>query len=297
MMQPFTIVDTNGILSLPSAQIVANSQDLNWSSIFVSSQVEHPFDGIFQARDPLIILFRDGAFGTDRRGGRGRYCSTPPGSLRIVPGGSKIEFTLESTSTTVHLYVRRQVIEEVAMDMVDSGAQPLSIQPDMVEDDPIMSRLVEAAEAAMLSGYEQSLYSDCLSRAIAARLIQCHSNGRITRHVSNLSGRPVSREISAVLDYMQSHLDQNVALADLARVCNRSPSHLSRLFGMQMGVPPHRYLMELRVGRARQLLEKTNISLAEIAAICGFTHQEHFTRLFRRYHDSTPGAYRRTVRS
>ena len=296
-MQPFSIVETNGILSLPSARVRASSQDLNWTSLFVSSQVETPFDGIFEARDPLVVLFRDGAAGTDRRAGRGRYCTAPPGSLRIVPGGSKLELTLETTSTTVHLYVRRQVVEEVADDMVDGDPRLLDLQPGIKLQDAPLSSLLEAAEAAMLAGYEQSLYTDCLSRAVAARLIQSHSHGKLKRFVAGSAGRPVSREVFAAIDYMESHIDENVGLADLARACNRSPSHLSRLFGLQVGIPPHRYLMDMRINRARHLLEKTNITIAEIAVMCGFTHQEHLTRLFRRYYEATPGAYRRTVKS
>lgn len=64
-----------------------------------------------------------------------------------------------------------------------------------------------------------------------------------------------------------------------------------------MGMPPHRYLMEMRVTKAKQMLERTNISIADIAVICGFTHQEHFTRLFRRCHDASPGAHSKAVRS
>lgn len=296
-MLPFSIGETNGTLALPSARIRASSQDLNWSPLFVSSQVEAPFDGLFEARDPLIMLFRDGAAGTDRRAGRGRNYAVPAGSLRIVPGGSKLELTLETTSTTVHLYVRRQVMDEVADDMVDGDPRLLELQPGVALADRPLTSLVEAAEAAMLARYEQSLYTDCLARSVAARLIQSHCQGKLKRFVANASGRPVSREVFAAIDYMENHIDENVCLADLARACNRSPSHLSRLFGLQVGMPPHRYLMDMRITRARQMLEKTNISIAEIAVMCGFTHQEHLTRLFRRQYEATPGAYRRIVRS
>ena len=296
-MRPFSIVETNGILSLPSARVNASSHELGWHALFVSSQVETPFDGIFEAPDTLIVLFRDGATGTDRRAGRGTYREAPPGSLRIVPGRSKLELTLTSTSQTVHLYVRRQIIEEVALDMIDGDPKALEILPVLTLAEPALFRLIDAAEAAVLAGEEESLYSDCLARAIAARLVQAHSGATLKRFFPNVSGRPVSREVSMAIDYMHSHIDQNIGLVDLARACDRSPSHLSRLFGTQMGSPPHRYLMEMRVAKARQMLERTNISIAEIAVICGFTHQEHLTRLFRRYHQATPGAYRALLRT
>ncbi|MNU07967.1 HTH-type transcriptional activator RhaS [compost metagenome] len=62
-------------------------------------------------------------------------------------------------------------------------------------------------------------------------------------------------------------------------------------------MPPHRYLINLRVEKARRLLEKTSMSIAEIAYECGFAHQEHLTRLFRRQTGTTPAAYRRSKRN
>lgn len=296
-MRPFSIVETNGILSLPSSQVSANSEDLNWTSAYVSRQIEQPFDGLFEARDTLIVLFRDDVAGTDKRGGRGNRLANPAGSLRIIPGGTKLEMTMSTTCETVHLYIRRDVLEEVALDMVEGDPRTAEITPKIVQSDPILRSLVDAAEAAMLAGNESLTYSDSLARAVAARLLQDHSTCRLKRFIPNPSGLPVSREVSTAIDYMQSHIDENVGLVELARACNRSPSHLSRLFSLQMGMPPHRYLMELRVSKAKTLLERSEMSIAEIAVTCGFTHQEHLTRLFRRYHEASPGAYRRIVRS
>lgn len=296
-MRPFNIVDTNGILSLPSSNVHADSQELNWNSLYISSQTETPFEGLFEARDLLVVLFRDSVHGTEKRGGRGNKLSSPAGAMRIVPGGSKLEVSMQSTCDTVHLYVRKHVLEEVALDMVDGDPRLAEILPSIVPSDPVLRQLIEAGEAAMLARDHTSLYSDCLSRAIAARLLQGHSVARLKRFVPNAPGRPVSREVSTAIDYMQSNIEQNIALVDLARASNCSPSHLSRLFGLQVGMPPHRYLMEMRVTRAKVLLETTMTSIAEIAAMCGFTHQEHLTRLFRRYHNASPGAYRSSVRS
>jgi len=296
-MRPFNIVDTNGILSLPSSNVHADSQELGWSSLYVSSQTETPFEGLFEARDLLVVLFRDNVYGTERRGGRGSKLCSPAGAMRIVPGGSKLEVSMQSTCDTLHLYVRKHVLEEVALDMVDGDPRLADIVPAIVPSDPVLRQLLEAGEAAMLARDQTSLYSDCLARAIAARLLQGHSRARLKRFIPNASGRPVSREVSTAIDYMQSNIEQNISLVELSRACNCSPSHLSRLFGLQVGMPPHRYLMEMRVTKAKLLLESTRISIAEIAAMCGFTHQEHLTRLFRRYHNASPGAYRNSVRS
>jgi len=98
-------------------------------------------------------------------------------------------------------------------------------------------------------------------------------------------------------EMMRSHLDEAVPLAELARALSLSPSHFSRAFKQTTGQPPHRWLMEQRIDKAKQLLIGTTLSLGEIALVCGFADQSHFTRMFSRVTHSSPGAWRRHKRS
>jgi AraC family transcriptional regulator len=61
-------------------------------------------------------------------------------------------------------------------------------------------------------------------------------------------------------------------------------------------MPPHRWLLSLRVGRAKELMLGTNASLAEIAQASGFSDQSHFTRVFAGIARVSPGAWRRSNR-
>jgi transcriptional regulator GlxA family with amidase domain len=94
-----------------------------------------------------------------------------------------------------------------------------------------------------------------------------------------------------------SRLDQAVPLAELARAVNVSPGHFVRAFKQSTGQPPHRWLVEQRIEKARQLLVNTSLSLAEIALACGFSDQSHFARAFSRAMHTSPSAWRRYLRS
>ncbi|QEL26596.1 helix-turn-helix transcriptional regulator [Bosea sp. F3-2] len=59
------------------------------------------------------------------------------------------------------------------------------------------------------------------------------------------------------------------------------------------GVAPQRYLTQLRVEEAQSLLTKGNLPLSDIALICGFGDQSHFTRVFGQMTGESPGAWRR----
>src|SRR5436189_163530 len=75
-------------------------------------------------------------------------------------------------------------------------------------------------------------------------------------------------------------LDQPISLPELARACKLSPGHFARAFRKMTGQPPHRWLMEQRIEKAKQLLVDSTLSLAQIALTCGFADQSHFTRVF-----------------
>ena len=94
-----------------------------------------------------------------------------------------------------------------------------------------------------------------------------------------------------------SRLDEPISLAELARACKLSPSHFARAFRQTTGQPPHRWLMEQRIEKAKQLLVDSTLSLAQIAWTCGFADQSHFTRVFAQLVQSSPGQWRRHWRS
>jgi AraC family transcriptional regulator len=71
------------------------------------------------------------------------------------------------------------------------------------------------------------------------------------------------------------------------------PSQFSRRFKARTGVAPHQYLLDLRVDEAARLLRSGTDPIALVAARCGFSHQEHLTRVFRARLGTTPGTVRR----
>ncbi|MCP3732768.1 GlxA family transcriptional regulator [Sphingomonas sp. MG17] len=110
----------------------------------------------------------------------------------------------------------------------------------------------------------------------------------LTVGVSNLEDVRVRRAVLA----MERMLDQNVRLADLARMVGSTPRTLTRLFVAHLGITPAAVLKSMRVDRARRLLRNTQWSIAEIAADCGFCDASHLIRHFREVEGATPGAVR-----
>lgn len=97
------------------------------------------------------------------------------------------------------------------------------------------------------------------------------------------------------ITYMDERLDQSFPVSAVADACGLSVNHFSRAFRRSMGKPPHRWLLDRRIDRARELLRDTEVSLADIALACGFAEQSHFTRVFTRTVGIPPGAWRRAA--
>jgi AraC-like DNA-binding protein len=114
----------------------------------------------------------------------------------------------------------------------------------------------------------------------------------VARHASQVRGpsappRDVAARASAL---MESRLASPLLLADIARECSVSPFQLIRAFHSAFGVPPHAYLMQARLRRARALLQGGE-EISTAAFSCGFVDQSHLTKVFKRYYGMTPGAY------
>jgi AraC-like DNA-binding protein len=93
---------------------------------------------------------------------------------------------------------------------------------------------------------------------------------------------------------LHERLAEPITVAALADEAGMDRFRLSRAFARAYGLPPHAYLLSLRLNQARQRLVAGEPPAA-VAAACGFTDQAHLTREFRRRMGLTPGAYRRAV--
>jgi AraC family transcriptional regulator len=91
---------------------------------------------------------------------------------------------------------------------------------------------------------------------------------------------------------VHSHLAENITLDALAGCAGLSRYHFARRFRASTGMTPHQYVLQERVAKARTLITRTNVRLAEVATTCGFADQSHLNRVFKRFTGVSPGIYR-----
>ena len=98
-----------------------------------------------------------------------------------------------------------------------------------------------------------------------------------------------------VIEYLHGSFAEEISLDGLALVAGLSPNYFLHAFKQTTGQTPHRYLTELRIAKACELLHNPYWSIVEISLTVGFSSQSHLTTVFRRFVKTTPAAYREEV--
>jgi AraC-like DNA-binding protein len=105
-----------------------------------------------------------------------------------------------------------------------------------------------------------------------------------------------SYSIEKVRNYVADHFREPLPVSRLAKLAGTSVSTLSRRFQKATGVGLEKYLQNLRLEEAKQLLKTGNLSVAQIAKACGFKPGSHFARFFRKKTGVSPQQFRNKTR-
>jgi len=93
--------------------------------------------------------------------------------------------------------------------------------------------------------------------------------------------------------FINNNYERDISLGDIAKYVFLSPSYFTRAFKEHMKVSPINYLLTLRVERAKELLRDTDTKIGEIALSVGFSNQQRFNEIFKKYCGMTPLQYRK----
>ena len=95
-----------------------------------------------------------------------------------------------------------------------------------------------------------------------------------------------------ICEFIETHLSEKVSLDALSSMAGLSPHHFARAFQQSLGMPPHRYLLRRRLEHVEKMLRDTQLPLAQIAQVAGFSDQSHLARHFRRVTGMPPSVAR-----
>lgn len=108
------------------------------------------------------------------------------------------------------------------------------------------------------------------------------------QHFPHRQGLQEPQSLNWITSYLSLHLAEPLSVAAMARRAHLSPSRFSAIFRQHFGMPPHRYLLHLRIQHAQELLRTRSLTLQQIASYCGFADVHHFAKAFKRLTGKTP---------
>lgn len=103
--------------------------------------------------------------------------------------------------------------------------------------------------------------------------------------------------IQNMTQFLEENYAEPLSLEELGKTFHISPSYLSHIFKTEIGLPPMKYLLYLKIGEAQNLLMNTSLPISVIGDQLGFSDTAHFSRMFKKYIGVTPTEYRQNFRS
>lgn len=210
-----------------------------------------------------------------------------PGALAIADLRSRWQLQHLSPFDDVRFHVPFESLQAFAADI--GRPDYIALSPTQSSADPVMLGLAKALLPALARPEDaHPLFLTHMRRAILAHLVQRYGGLKLT---SRATGTLAAWQERKVIDHIVRHLDAPVSIAELAHMCGLSRSYFIKAFGRSFGRTPHRWLTDLRVRKARDLL-RGSMSIAEVAYACGFADQSHFTRVFSDAVGVSPARFR-----
>lgn len=224
-------------------------------------------------------------------------------------GAGRYRFTRSSYAVPRRTLVAVQAAEMHGFDPllhppIGSLYRALYISPSAIRELPVAGRTsftlvlrepivhYRRLRDAFLSAHQTFLESDIelekqtVIDSFLLLIAQCHSR-------DSLPLVRIGREkdwVRKIREYLKANAFRNISIQELTQLTNLNRMYLTRVFTEEVGMPPHAYLLGLRLHQAQALLLKRE-AITEVALATGFTDQAHFSRHFKKYFGRTPGDF------
>lgn len=152
------------------------------------------------------------------------------------------------------------------------------------QENPVLAALVRAVFDEMRHKGEHHL--ECVRGMVYALVFEIARFN--DKEVSRTLSRNGSLQLERAIEYVDANYANTFRIADLAQVCHMSETHFRRIFQEKMNMTPVEYVNFVRIRKACELIDKTDISMEEVAGKVGFVTPSTFNRNFRRIVGTSP---------
>jgi AraC family transcriptional regulator, arabinose operon regulatory protein len=208
-----------------------------------------------------------------------------PGELLVIPPGTPHRYGADEKRpwTIYWVHIKGDNNSLLLSEIGITAAKPvlcLGQEPELLA---LFEELLDVVE----HGYSTS-------RLLYASQILTHLIGLIiwVSHHSLIGNPDATQKVKQSIAFMKKHLDRPANVSSFATMANLSESHYRSLFKQQTGYAPMDYFIRLRIHKACQLLDTTDLAIKEIAQLMGYQDALYFSRAFKAVVELSPAQYR-----
>lgn len=292
----FTVRETHGRVLRPGNRVIAQSPEIGWRSLYAAILEEAPFRATEAAiHHPSFIYHLTRPTEVTRKiaGSAPEKALIGPRRICLTPGSAIAQWQHQGHPEILQVYLRQSIYDSAVADMYGCDLAAAEIVPRFAMTDPLLEQLAVAIANSLREGTaEDGLYIDTLAQMIAAHLARHHSTRSKPPRVpapQRISGWRMRR----LVEFIEENLGGDLSLERMAAEVEVSPLYLARAFKAAVGESPHRYVLQRRLERAKELLRGTDTPIVEVALSAGFSSQSHLSNWFLRQVGVSPAVYRR----
>lgn len=289
--KPLVVTEEDEITQLFPREPILTSQNSGWDDIFFTYMCQPAYETP-EVCTPLahsITIFTHGNYviHADRSlDGHFHRDSVVGGDMVIAPVNIGQKVAWDKEGDFIVLGIETKTFARA----IDESRQSEQVQliPHFSTPDPLVLQIGLAIKNALQNNPSGSrLYAETMVNALTVHLLQHYSARKpnIKKYINGLS----KRQLNQVIEYIKSNLGKDLGLNELANLLHMSPHYFCHLFKQSMKMPPHQYVIQTRVNRAKELLLTRRYSIAQVAFMVGFANQSHLNRHFKKLVGVTPG--------
>ncbi len=225
--------------------------------------------------------------------GRHGIEQTGPGALILLAPGTRDRLRWSASSERVVVSLDEAVLARAAEEL--GYGRPPGFRNHWVLRDRQLQLLLSEIQREMETGWRTGpLYADLMGMSLSVAILRSYVLAAEPL-LPVTGGMPGSR-LRRVIEYIHENSHEELRLEKLAAIAAMSVFHFARAFRKEMGISPHRYVIDQRLEQARNLMRLNTRTISEIAAETGFCDAGDFARVFRRRFGLSPTEWKRQSR-
>jgi AraC family transcriptional regulator len=282
--------ENDSLLIFPSKPVLS-SRKVNWNNIHVAHYVlsanevpEH-----LPAQNVIVIHHKPLKTVNWLINGNIQSENIETGNVVVVPANVSHSVCWHEEASFTLMLLEPEFISRTAYEFVDPDR--VEILPHFAQPDRLIYKLGQQLKSKLASNTPVCQVSiESAASVLAVHILKNYCGSKAT--IGKIPEGLPNGKLRLVVDYINTYIDQNLGLIELAELVHMSRAHFIRQFKHSTGVPPHQYVIQCRLEKVKTLLATTDLSIAEIAQCTGFSSHSHLSKIFHNHLSITPHEYR-----